>query len=131
MPSLIESDNAPMMPVHPSGDTARIGNVPEILERAPDAMIVADREGRIAWVNARAEELFGYERDEMLGRSVDMLVPDRLRREPVGGRSPFFGTPELGSTEPESDLYGLRAATARNSPSTSGSIRSKPRTVPW
>lgn len=108
MPSLIESDNAPTMPGYPSGDTARIGNIPEILERAPDAMIVADREGRIAWVNARTEELFGYERDEMLGRSVDMLVPDRLRREPVGGRSPFFDTPELGSTEPESDLYGLR-----------------------
>ncbi len=108
MPSPIESDNAPTMPVHPSGDTARIGNVPEILERAPDAVIVVDRHGRMVLVNARTKELFGYERDEMLGRSVDMLVPDRLRRESVEGRNPFFATPELGSTEPESDLYGLR-----------------------
>ena len=108
MPSLIESDNAPTIPVYPPGGTAWIENIPEILERAPDAMIVVDRNGRIVLVNARAEELFGYERQEMLGRSVDMLVPDRLWREPGGSRGLFSTTPRRGSNDAESDLYGLR-----------------------
>src|SRR5580692_6904106 len=50
-----------------------------LLEAAPDAMVCVDGEGRIALVNAQAERLFGYGRDELVGQLVDMLVPDAVR----------------------------------------------------
>ena len=53
-----------------------------LLEAAPDAMICADRDGRITLVNAQAERLFGYPRDELIGQPVEILVPDDARRRP-------------------------------------------------
>jgi protein-histidine pros-kinase len=51
-----------------------------LLEASPDAMVIADRQGRIALVNARAEHLFGRAREELLGQPVEILVPERYRR---------------------------------------------------
>jgi PAS domain S-box-containing protein len=51
----------------------------ELLEAAPDAIIEVDREGHILVLNRVTEELFGYSREELLGRPVDLLVPDDLR----------------------------------------------------
>ncbi|MBX3359498.1 MAG: response regulator [Phycisphaeraceae bacterium] len=50
-----------------------------LLEAVPDALIITDEEGRIILVNRQAEQLLGYSRDEMLGRAVEMLVPERVR----------------------------------------------------
>ncbi|QDF96953.1 hypothetical protein CJ010_10640 [Azoarcus sp. DD4] len=50
-----------------------------IIECAPDAMLVTDRHGRIVQLNGRAEEAFGYARDELVGRAVELLVPETLR----------------------------------------------------
>ena len=49
------------------------------VEAAPSAMVMVDAIGRIVMVNSQAEHSFGYNRAEMLGRSVDMLVPERAR----------------------------------------------------
>jgi protein-histidine pros-kinase len=49
------------------------------LETAPDAVVVVDRTGTIRYVNSRTERLFGWARAEMLGRSAEMLVPERYR----------------------------------------------------
>ena len=46
-----------------------------LLESAPDAMVIVDRNGRIAIVNAQAEQMFGYRRDELLGQPVEIPVP--------------------------------------------------------
>jgi PAS domain S-box-containing protein len=55
-----------------------------LVESAPDAMILVDAAGRIAFVNSRAAELFGYARSELLGSAVEMLVPSAVRgRHPV------------------------------------------------
>src|SRR5438105_1496380 len=50
-----------------------------LLDAAPDAMVAADSDGFIVWVNAQTEMLFGYSREELLGTAVDTLVPEHLR----------------------------------------------------
>jgi PAS domain S-box-containing protein len=50
-----------------------------LVEAAPSAMLVVDAQGAIVLANARAEAMFGYAREELVGRSVDMLVPGRIR----------------------------------------------------
>src|SRR5690348_16303881 len=51
----------------------------ELLESAPDAIVIVDPDGRIVIVNSQAEKLFGYDRRDMLGRKVEMIVPERYR----------------------------------------------------
>ena len=50
-----------------------------LLEAAPDAMVCADSGGRIVLVNAQAERLFGYPREELAGQPVEILVPDAIK----------------------------------------------------
>ena len=54
-----------------------------LLEAAPDAMVIVDEQGRITLVNAQTERLFGYERSELLGTPVELLVPARYREAHV------------------------------------------------
>lgn len=51
-----------------------------VLEAAPDAMIVVDRGQRIVLINRRTEELFGFSRDELVGQSLEIMIPERLHR---------------------------------------------------
>ena len=67
----------------------------QLLESAPDAMVIIDEDGKIAIVNCRAEAMFGYERDDMLGQPVEMLLPERLRRIHAAHRNGFAMNPRL------------------------------------
>ncbi len=60
------------------------------LESAPDAALVVDESGKIVMVNALTERMFGYTRDEMLGCTVELLVPERLRAAHAGHRRNYF-----------------------------------------
>jgi PAS domain S-box-containing protein len=64
-----------------------------LLEAAPDAMVIVDREGHIALVNSQAEHLFGYAREELLGQPIELLVPKRYRPQHPGHRIKYFGDP--------------------------------------
>jgi protein-histidine pros-kinase len=66
-----------------------------LLESAPDAMIIIDDRGKIAIVNAQAEAMFGYRRNEMLGQPVEELLPKRLRKRHVQHREGFAKKPSL------------------------------------
>jgi formate hydrogenlyase transcriptional activator len=71
-----------------------------LLESAPDAMVIVDRTGRIAFVNSHAERMFGYSPSELLGQLVEVLVPDAVRIAHVRHRSGFSEAPrsrEMGS----------------------------------
>jgi PAS domain S-box-containing protein len=67
---------------------------PEVLDAAPDAIVLVDSSGRIALVNAEAERLFEYGRGELLGELVELLVPVRYHREHPGHRLEYFKDPQ-------------------------------------
>ena len=79
-----------------------------IIQSAPDAMVIADAHGRIVLVNAKTESLFGYQRDELLGQSVDALVPERFRGKHPHHREGYTAHPIPRSMGEGRELYGLR-----------------------
>jgi PAS domain S-box-containing protein len=79
-----------------------------LLESAPDAMVIVGRDGRIALVNSQLERLFGYAREELLGQSVDILVPQRYRTHHARHRTGFFSQPRPRAMGAGLELYGQR-----------------------
>ncbi|HEY0464893.1 MAG TPA: PAS domain S-box protein, partial [Polyangiaceae bacterium] len=79
-----------------------------LLESAPDAVVIVSQDGRIALVNAQTEKLFGYARRELLGKSVDMLVPERFRARHPAHRQDYFAEPKARAMGSEFELHGLR-----------------------
>lgn len=79
-----------------------------VIEAAPNAMIMVNQHGLILLVNSQAEKLFGYSRQELLGNSVEMLVPERFRANHGGYRGGFFGHPDTRAMGAGRDLYGLK-----------------------
>jgi PAS domain S-box-containing protein len=78
------------------------------LESAPTAMVMIDRTGKIVLVNMQTEALFGYERKELLGRPVEVLVPERYRPQHPDLRTGFFAAPQPRRMGAGRDLFGLR-----------------------
>jgi PAS domain S-box-containing protein len=78
------------------------------LEAAPDAMLVVDRAGQIVMVNRRAEVLFGYERDALLGQRIEILVPERYRSRHSLHRAAYTHAPAVRPMGAGLDLYGRR-----------------------
>jgi len=79
-----------------------------LLESAPDAVVIVDRDGKIVLVNSQTERLFGYHRSDLLGKSVDMLVPDRFRKHHPGVRTNYFIDPKVRPMGAGIDLFGRR-----------------------
>jgi len=79
-----------------------------LLESAPDAMVIIDEHGKVAVANAQAETMFGYSREEVLGQPVEMLLPARLQKVHVAHRPDFADDPRLRPMGVGKDLLGRR-----------------------
>jgi PAS domain S-box-containing protein len=79
-----------------------------LLESAPDAFVIVDHEGRIVLVNSQTEKLFGYAREEILGQSVEILVPFRFRDRHPGHREGYQAEPRFRPMGAGIDLYARR-----------------------
>ncbi len=79
-----------------------------ILDLVPDAVIAARRDGTIVFASRRTEEVFGYERSELLGQPVEILLPERYRALHREQRDGFFGSPRGRSMGTDFDLRGQR-----------------------
>jgi PAS domain S-box-containing protein len=84
------------------------GSFRDLLDAAPDAMIVVNSRGRIVLVNIQTEKLFGYQRDELLNKPLEILIPPRFRQHHDGKREQFFGHPKARSMGSTGDLMALR-----------------------
>ena len=78
-----------------------------LLESAPDAMVIIEASGEIVMVNRRAEELFGYSRDELTGQPIEKLMPQRFREQHPGHVRSFFTNPAARPMGSELELFGL------------------------
>ena len=79
-----------------------------LLEAAPDAILIVDAGGQIRFLNKQAEALYGYPRNELMGKPADVLLPERIRAERVASRTKQFtggNRPAAGSTD---ETFGLR-----------------------
>ena len=79
-----------------------------LLEGAPDAIVVTRRDGRMVVVNSQTERMFGYHREELLGKKVEVLMAQRVRRQHVKNRAAFLKHPGTRTMGSGLELYGLR-----------------------
>ena len=86
-----------------SSDLAR-----SALDAAPDAMIIMDAAGSIKYANRQISALFGYGHDEVIGRSIETLMPERFRARHVGHRNHYLASRRLRPMGTGLELFGLR-----------------------
>ena len=79
-----------------------------LFEFSPDAIIVSDQDGKIAEINEQVEKFFGYSRGELLGQSVEILVPERFRRAHPTHRKDYGAEPRTRPMGIGLELYGRR-----------------------
>jgi PAS domain S-box-containing protein len=89
----------------PAAPTERLFRT--IVESSPSGVVVVDRQGTIVLVNRETERLFGYTRDELIGQSIELLVPRRFRQSHPGVRHEFLKDPQTRLMGAGRDLFGV------------------------
>ncbi len=79
-----------------------------IVEATPNAIVLVNKEGKIAYTNNQTEKLFGYSRFELVGQMVEMLIPERFHRHHSQFRAGFFASPETRAMGSGRELFAIR-----------------------
>jgi PAS domain S-box-containing protein len=79
-----------------------------LLESAPDATVIVDAQGKISVANRQTENLFGYRQEELLGKPVEVLMPESMRARHGLHREKYFAKPVTRPMGAGLELYGLR-----------------------
>lgn len=79
-----------------------------LLESAPDATIIVDKDGEIVLINKQAENVFGYSREELIGARVEQLIPQALREAHLSHRTGYFMEPKVRSMGVGMELFAVR-----------------------
>lgn len=80
----------------------------KLIEFSPDAVVTVDGRGRIVWINAQTETMFRYSRQELLGQSVELLIPERFRDAHRGHRHAYFKAATSRPMGQGAELHGRR-----------------------
>ena len=79
-----------------------------VVESSPNGLVMVDEQGTIRMVNRQIDQLFGYERTELIGQPVEILVPQQMRSHHAGDRAKFIAHSESRAMGKGRDLYGVR-----------------------
>jgi PAS domain S-box-containing protein len=79
-----------------------------LLEAAPDAMIIANAKGEIVLINKQTEMVFGYRREELIGKPVEILIPSDFHKRHKGHRDKYFNDPKVRSMGAGLELFAIR-----------------------
>lgn len=108
-PIQTENDSFVSTTIRDISDRKRIEErLRRLFDSAPDAMVVAGKDGRIVVVNTQTERLFGYRREELFGQPVEVLIPERYWNHPQFNRQNYMVNPQTPTMGPATELYGLR-----------------------
>ncbi len=83
------------------------GHARELLDAAPDAMVIVDRDGSIVYANDQTVSLFGHTRDELIGKQIEMLLPERLQTAHPALRLSYLRNPRLRAMGENRKVYAL------------------------
>jgi PAS domain S-box-containing protein len=79
-----------------------------LVESAPDGIVITDRTGRINLVNGKIEDMFGFERGELIGQPIEVLIPERFRTRHIRERDAYNSSPHMRPMGLGFELYGRR-----------------------
>jgi len=105
---LTERKDAQAAVAHLHAEREASARIRALLESAPDAMLIVGSDGAIVLANRQVEALFGYDRAEIVGQRIELLIPDRFRTAHPSLRADYFRKPGVRPMGAGAELYGRR-----------------------